>query len=195
MQEVAYEASLAGLGAGVGVGWQGLSLSLSGYDQRLPELAGTVASSLRTFEMPQQTFERRKDQLTRQLRNLGRRQPIQLCAYRRNIALEAPRYTNEALLAAAQKVTLADVQAFQRDLLPEVELEAFVCGNMVEGEAEAVVRQLQDALPSKPLPLSSRPVRRVRRVPPGATLQQFVAENAQEENSATEIYFQVGRVV
>ena len=95
-------------------------------------------------------------------------------------------------VAAAEKLTLPDVKTFQRTLLPEFELEAFVCGNMVEAEAEAVVRQLQNALPAKPLPEERRPVRRVRKVPAGAALQQFVAENSAEENSATEIYFQIG---
>lgn len=192
LQDVAYEAQLGGLGAGAGVSWQGLTLSLSGYDQRLPELAGTVASSLRSFDMPPQAFKRRRDQLCRQLRNAAQRQPIQICAYQRNLALQTPRYSNEALLAAAEKVTLAEVKALQAGLLPELELEAFVCGNMVEAEAKAVVQQLQSALPAKPLPRTSRPERRVRRLPSGATLQQFVAANPDEENSGVEIYFQVG---
>ena len=46
LQQVAYEAARAGLGAGAGVSWQGLSLSFSGYDQRLPELAELVGDAL-----------------------------------------------------------------------------------------------------------------------------------------------------
>ena len=55
-----YQAARAGLSAGASVGWQGLSLSLSGYDQRLPELAALVADSLRTFDVAPLAFERRR---------------------------------------------------------------------------------------------------------------------------------------
>ena len=59
LQDVTYQAARAGLSAGASVGWQGLSLSLSGYDQRLPELAALVADSLRTFDVAPLAFERR----------------------------------------------------------------------------------------------------------------------------------------
>jgi len=192
LTDVAYEAALGGVGVGTGVSWQGLTLTLSGYDQRLPELSALVASSLRSFEMTPRAFERRREQLMAQLRNLAQRQPVQLCAYHRNLALETPRYSNEALLDAAQRVTLANVRALQAGLLPEFELEGLVCGNVVEAEAEAVVRQLQGALPARPLPRERRPTRLVRRLPVGATLQQFVVVNADEVNSGVEVLFQVG---
>ena len=184
---MAYEAARAGLGAGAGVSWQGLSLSFSGYDQRLPELAELVGDALRTFSIEQLAFERQRDGLRRRLR-----QPVDLCSYRRNLALQTPRYTNAQFAAKIEKATLPQVRGLQARLLPEVELEAFVAGNVAAGQATALVAKLQAALGSKPLPASRRPVRRVRELRPGRTLQQFVATNADETNSATEVYFQVG---
>lgn len=192
LTDVAYEASLGGLSAGAGVSWRGLSLSLSGFDQFLPQLASTVGASLRSFDIPKQAFERRRDQLCRQLRNLAQRQPVVLCAYHRNLALETPRFSNELLLEEAQKATLQDVIALQGRLLPQVEMEALVCGNVEAREAEALVRRLQASLPAQPLPSSRTPLRRVRKLPVGRTLQQFTASNPQEENAAIEVYFQIG---
>jgi hypothetical protein len=113
---------------------------------------------------------------------------------RRNVALESPRYSNEQLLAEVDKVTLAQVKALQARLLPEVEVEALLCGNVVPEQATQLVAKLQAALASKPLPRERRPVRRLRMLPEGErALRQFVAANPDEVNSATEVYLQVGR--
>ena len=56
--------------------WQGLSLSFSGYDQRLPELAELVGDSLRTFSIEPLAFERQRDGLRRRLSGLEQRQPV-----------------------------------------------------------------------------------------------------------------------
>ncbi|EOD38401.1 peptidase M16 [Emiliania huxleyi CCMP1516] len=193
LQDVTYQAARAGLSAGASVGWQGLSLSLSGYDQRLPELAALVADSLRTFDVAPLAFERQRDGLLRQLRGADKRQPVEQAAYRRNLALETPRYTNEQLAAGLEKATLPQVLGLQRRLLPEVEVEALLCGNVAEGQATQLVLKLLNALGSRPLPVARRPVRRVRVLPAGErTLQQFVAASQAEVNSATEVYFQVG---
>ena len=195
LQDEAYEAAVAGLSAGVGVGWQGLAISLGGYNQRLPELAALVASQLRSFPVSEAAFERRKDNLRRQLRNAQQQQPVAQCAYQRNLALQAPRFSNDELLAALEPATLADVRTLQATLLPRLELEAFVCGNVLDAEADAVVAQLRAALPAAPLPLDERPRRRTRMLAAGGgegATQQFVATNAAETNSAVEVYLQVG---
>jgi len=195
LQDEAYEAAVAGLTAGVGVGWQGLGISLGGYNQRLPELAALVASQLRSFPLSEAAFERRKDSLRRQLRNAQQQQPVAQCAYQRNLALQAPRFSNDELLAALEPATLSDVRALQATLLPRLELEAFVCGNVRDSEAQAVVAQLRSALPAAPLPLEERPRRRTRRLAASGgdgVTRQFVATNAAEINSAVEVYLQVG---
>ena len=43
LQERTYDASLAGLSASAAADWQGLSLSLGGFDDRLPELLSLIA--------------------------------------------------------------------------------------------------------------------------------------------------------
>ena len=89
---------------------------------------------------------------------------------------------------------LADAQAFQRALLPECLLECFLVGNLDREQADAITQKTTAALPSTAaLPAEQIPRRKMRVLPPGRTLTQFVAPNAAETNSATEVYVQVGK--
>ena len=83
------------------------------YDERLPALATLVASTVRSFEPTLPAFERKVDILRRQLRDAERRQPISLAGYRRGLALQPARFSNEQLAAAAGEVSLSDVAAMQ----------------------------------------------------------------------------------
>ena len=193
LQELTYDASVAGLSAGVGCDWRGLSLSAGGFDDRLPELLTLVSSQLRSFALTPRAFERRRELLERQLKNAERGQPISLCAYQRSLALETPRYPVEALAAAAQTVTLEQMRDFQRQLLPKAEMEVFVAGNVNEADAANVLESLQKTLGSAPLPEAERPVRLVRKLPAGRPVtRQHLAKNPDEPNSACEVYFQIG---
>jgi len=84
------------------------------------------------------------------------------------------------------------LDVWRGSLLAEMEVEAFICGNLRAEEAEGIVRELRRALPAQPLPPARRPVRKVRKVPLGVTRQQFVAASASESNSAVEVYYQIG---
>ena len=100
LQDVAFEAGQAGLAFTVGVSHEGLLLQLGGFDQRLPELLELVVRSARTFAIRPAAYKRKLDGLTRNLRSLDKRQPVALCSYYRNLALQVPRYSNVELLNA-----------------------------------------------------------------------------------------------
>ena len=194
LQDVAFEAGLAGLGFSVAVTYEGLLIQLGGFDQRLPQLLELVATSARTFPIRPAAFKRKLDGLSRTLRGLDRRQPAALCSYRRNLALQSPRYSNAALLSEAETVTIEQVKAFQAALLTGgAEIEAFVGGNIARGEALSLMSKLRAALPCTPLPVERRPLRRVRRLAATGATQQFVSGNRDDGNSAIEVYFQIGR--
>jgi len=192
LQEATYEAAQAGLVAASGVSSDAFTVQLGGYDERLPALATLVASTVRSFEPTQAAFERKVDILRRQLRDAERRQPISLAGYRRGLALQPARFSNEQLAAAAGEVSLSDVAAMQEGVLREAQLEAFVAGNLRENEAAEMVRGVRAALPAAPLAAERLPIRRLRRLPPGGATRQFLAGNPEEPNGALEMYLQVG---
>lgn len=91
-----------------------------------------------------------------------------------------------------QAATLTDVRAFQRALLPESLLEAFLVGNLDEAEVGRMVQDVSAAIPAaSALPDERIPRRRVRVLPVGRSLRQYVTANGDELNSATEVYLQV----
>ena len=196
LQDVAFEAGQAGLAFGVGASYKGLVLQFGGFDERLPQLLELVATSLRTFAIQPAAFKGAPGRLSRSLRSLDKRQPVALCSYHRNLALQTPRYSHAELLAEAERVSIEEVQAFQSSLLREVEVESFIGGNVGKADAVSWVKSLLVPLqPSAPLPVAKRPVRRVRRVPTAAgATQQFIGGNADNSNSAVEVYFQIGGV-
>lgn len=148
---------------------------------------------MRSAPLTASTFGRVRDSLRQSLANFDNKQPVALAAHYRALALESPRYPVAELAAAAEAATLADVEAFQCGLLPEALLEALVAGNLGPAEAEAMASAVQAALPARgPLGADEVPRRRVRVPPLGTATQQFVARNAQEPNSATELYACVG---
>ena len=224
LQESTYQAGLAGLGAGVGAEYNGLFLSASGYSSRLPELLQYVAAQVKTATLEPSVFERTREALQQELANFEKRQPVGLCSYYRQLALETPRYPIEQLQviatddndchgsplsatlvatdkicypseqAAVSKASIDDVRRFQGALLPESLLECFFAGNLDAAEAEAITAKVTAALPASSALAPERiPRRRVRVVPVGRTLRQYVAPNAAEANSATEVFCQVGK--
>lgn len=148
---------------------------------------------MRTFQLTQPAFDRKLDLALRQLRDAMRRAPITLASYHRNLAVQAHRYTNEQLREAAASMTLADVQAVQSGLLREAEFESLIAGNLREDEATAMVRQLNEVLPTTPLAHERVPQRPVRVLPLGGTTQQWIAGNPDEANSALEMYLQASK--
>ena len=183
------EPAAAGLFAGVSVDSKGFTLSASGYDERLPQLAATVASQLKTFPLKTLDFERRRASLLDALANLEMRQPVSLASYYRGLALETPRFSVAQLRVAAAAASLEQLAAFQANLLPEVELEALVCGNLKEAEALEMLATLQRAVPASPLPPAASPRRRVVELPVGSRTRQHVVSNPQEVNSAVGVSY------
>ena len=193
LQDSTYQAALAGLSAGIGAEYNGLYLTASGYNSRLPELVSYVANQVRTAELTPLAFDRQREQLRQSLANFDRKQPISLCSYRRNLALERPKFPIDELAAALEVTTLADVSAFQASLLPSALLEAFVVGNFDEEDTSKMVTAITQAVPAATtLSADQIPRRRTRILPVGRVLRQFTAPNPDELNSATEVYLQIG---
>ena len=150
--------------------------SLRAVTARLPELIKYVSEQVKTAELTQLAFDRQREQLRQSLANFNRKQPISLCAYRRNLALETPRYSVDELSAAVEAATLKDVLSFQRELLPDTLLEAFLVGNLEESEARRMVASVTAAPSAAPLAPAAIPVRRAR-IPTGKPLvRQYRAQ-------------------
>jgi len=194
LQDSTYQAALAGLGAGVSAEYNGILFTVAGWSSELAEVADYASKQVRSAVLTPMAFDRQREQLLRSCANFKFKSPLALAGYQRDLALETPRYTNEAIAEAAEKVTLADVVKFQKSLLPESLLEAFLAGNLEEKDVNKLVESVRTAIPSKAaLPEDNLPRRQVRVLEPNTrVLRQFVASNPAETNSAVLVYLQYG---
>ena len=78
--------------------------SLIRYSSRLPELLQYVAAQVKTAALEPSVFERTREALQQELANFEKRQPVGLCSYYRQLALETPRYPIEQLQVIATDV-------------------------------------------------------------------------------------------
>jgi len=194
LENLLYQAALAGLGAGVSIDYNGLLLTASGYNQRLPELLEYVAQQIKKAQLQPGTFDRRREAFRQRLRNFEKRQPIALCSYHRDLTLESPAYSIEQLQAAVETARFADITALQQALLPECFVECFLVGNLDAAEAKAMTNKTMAALPrAGTISADKVPRRKLRVLRRGRTLRQYIAPNEAEANSAVEVYLQVGQ--
>ena len=130
------------LGAGVSIDYDGMLIACSGYNERLPEVLEYVAKQIKGAELLQPVFDRKREAVLQSLRNFDKRQPVALCSYYRELALESPAYSTEQLKAATEAARFADITALQRSLLPACFVECFLAGNLDEAEARAVTKKM-----------------------------------------------------
>ena len=65
----------------------------------------------------------------------------------------------------------------------------------IHDDAQAMLSELREALPTAPLPSDQLPTRQTRRLEPGSTaVRQYVTRNRDEVNSALELYYQASHM-
>lgn len=146
LNEYGYPAKEAGLNYGLSSSRRGLAISLSGYQDKQPELLEDILLAIDEFKPTESAFEQEKAALIRRLSNKAFQAPYKL-------AMDAlgqvtyPRYpADDVLLSALGKVTFADLMAFSKDFYGSVNVEMLVYGNFSQKEAESLARQTEKHL-------------------------------------------------
>ena len=146
LNEALYDAALAGLNAEIYPHLRGLSIKVSGYNQRLDRLLETL---LRSLSMPLQDealFARLKQNLKEDLANSLKEKP-----YNRTFALLYQElldnsWSSEEKLAVIDSMTLADLSKQREKLLAEGQLKLFIHGNISREQAELISSTVHSAL-------------------------------------------------
>tara|TARA_B100000315_G_scaffold259906_3_gene318003 strand:+ start:5304 stop:8222 length:2919 start_codon:yes stop_codon:yes gene_type:complete len=154
LNEYAYPALLAGLGYGVQSGSRGITIRLSGYDDKQDLLLDRILSTLKTLDIDGKVFERYKQQMLRGLRNTRQNPPyVQAMAEVPGILLQ-PSWSPADLEEALQTVTANDVAKWQRGFLTSLHLEALFHGNVTARAADEILdlveAQLLEDAPARP---------------------------------------------
>ncbi|NRP26715.1 Protease 3 precursor [Marinobacterium sp. xm-d-420] len=145
LNEALYDAALAGLNAELYPHLRGLSIKVSGYNQRLDRLLETL---LRSLSMPLQDealFARLKQNLKEDLANSLKEKP-----YNRTFALLYQELLNswssKEKLSVIDSITLADLSKQREQLLAESQLKLFIHGNINRKQAELISSTVHSVL-------------------------------------------------
>lgn len=127
-QALAREASIAGVSFNLSAG-DGLSLNLSGFNDKQALLAERVLTDFAQFEPTTAGVEQSVDRMRRNIQNARLRFPVQQLMPSFNRLMRLPSADTDAQLAALQNITTADVKAVRDQLLRENTLRMYVHGN------------------------------------------------------------------
>ncbi|EIE20423.1 hypothetical protein COCSUDRAFT_30601 [Coccomyxa subellipsoidea C-169] len=197
LNEIAYDAELAGLSWGLNSTTTGFLVSFFGYSHKLMELVCQVLHKVGTFAVEDDRFLVQKEALAKEYANARYQQPYQTAMYETAVALEARRWHTNEYEAVIGDLQPSDLTAFAGRLFSRCFAEGYATGNFSKEQASdltAVVESLlTEQVRARPLFPSQRPEKRVVRLPAGKpALLSVPAPNDANENSAVVLTYQVG---
>ncbi|GAQ79598.1 Insulinase family protein [Klebsormidium nitens] len=197
LNEYAYYAEIAGLNYTIHNTASGFQVFLSGYNHKLATLGEKILDKIVTFQVKEERFTVIKAQVKKDYQNFKYEQPYQQAMYNASLLLEHKRWHMDEYLAVLPHLHAADLAAFVPRLLSRVFVEAFIAGNWTATEAKDFTAHmeatLQQGVGSRPLFPAQHVERRVVQLE--ARRPHYHASpilNPKDENSAVDIYFQVG---
>lgn len=144
-QALAREASIAGVNFSLSF-QQGLSLTLSGFNDKHSVLAERVLDGFKSYQPSQSRLEQVKDRLRRNLENQARQFPVQQLSPTFNSLMYVPGATPQARLDALTTVTMSDVIAARDALFEDVRLRMLVVGNYREDDVSVLTQTMAEKI-------------------------------------------------
>lgn len=150
LNSYAYPAHLAGLNYSVYATERGMSISVSGYDQKQSVLLDRIIAALNTPEITENRFNILKARFQQKLINAQRQQPFHQVLAELKRSLIERRWTNEQKLAALSSLTAQDLTLFAQDFLKQLHLSILLQGNSTSTEAKNIASMLNQQLKLSP---------------------------------------------
>ena len=146
LNEFAYPAALAGQSYSLYRHRRGISVRLSGWSDKQDLLLARIVSTLRAPPLPAQRFEAEKAEYVRQLRNIDESRPFRRAMGDIHELLLEPAWSDHALLAALESVTLEDLREYVARFFERGEIVALAHGNATAEDAKALGDVLERGL-------------------------------------------------
>lgn len=158
--EYSYDADISGLSYDFTNHLNGLSVTISGYNDKLHVLLEKVLLQARDLEVREDRFRIIHDRMLRSLRNSDYLQPyFQVGSYTRIFKSEKG-FLNEDLLKEMDSVTAQDVQDFFPQIFAQCQLEVLAHGNLYKEEALKLTDLAEHTMKPKKLPASQLTIKR-----------------------------------
>ena len=187
LNEFAYPASLAGQSYSLYRHRRGISVRLSGWSDKQDLLLARIVSTLRDPPRPARRFEAEKAEYVRQLRNVGERRPFRRAMSDMSELLIEPAWSDSALLAALEAVTLEDLREYAARFFERGEIVALAHGNVTAADAKALGDVLERGL-ARSMTVTRVTHGRVVKLDPGTRYLRWLA--SEHEDHALAVYRQ-----
>ena len=135
LNEYGYPAKEAGLNYGLSTSREGLTVALSGYQDKQAYLLEMILKGMDQFSPDQAEFEQERNRLVRNLRNKSFAAPYHQGMDRINQLLYPNYRSDEDVLAAAEAVSFADLKQYATDFYKAVHISMLIYGNHSRSEA------------------------------------------------------------
>jgi secreted Zn-dependent insulinase-like peptidase len=161
----AYPADLAGLSFRLYTHSRGISVRISGYDDRQAVLLDRILGGLTAGQVDPARFAIIKAETKRSLENSRRNQPYSRAMGRLRDLVMEPNWTLAERLAVIDSITAPQVEAHARKLRSRVQVVALAHGNLDVNDADALGDKVHAALvePATPVEVPRGRIVRLRR--------------------------------
>jgi len=128
---------------------EGLSLNVSGFDDKQQALLLSQLDVLKSYKLSQKRFNITKEKYIRGLKNKAKSPVLNQLFPNLSKLVRAHAVSDQALLAAAEKVTAKQINQLLQQLLDEANLRLFIFGNYSSQQAKDIAKAVRKALPLK----------------------------------------------
>ncbi len=192
LNEEAYPIQQAGLGYSLNVTKEGISLSFSGYSQKISALIDLVSRNLMNVKIDEEKFNTLKDNFIRGWSNQKFAAAHKKLDYYHRMMLSEKRYSREEKINAMKTVTLEEVKNFPAKLFARTYIEGMAGGNMNSDDVENIMTTLGTTLKSKPLPKEEFFVNRMKTLHEGENI--LFSKQIPDNNNALQFSLRVGEL-
>ncbi|TFY62947.1 hypothetical protein EVJ58_g3532 [Rhodofomes roseus] len=192
LTEFAYDADLAGLSYNFSAQTLGVSVVLSGYNDKLHVLARDVFERVRNVQLRAERLEVMKDQAKRDYENFYMGPSFRVSDYYGRHLLTEQQWILAEKLAEVSSITIEEIEAHAARLLSRAHSRMLVVGNMTRDGAIQLAETMENILDFSPMDPSAM-VDTALIPPDGSNLVwKTVVPNQNEPNSSLAYYMHIG---
>ena len=146
LAEETYQAEIAGMGYNLYAHQGGVTLNLSGFSQKLPQLLEMILERFAARDFKPERFDSIKQQLMRSWNNTAQDRPISQLFNAMTGILQPNNPPYATLIEALEEIEVDELPTFVESLLAELHVEMFVFGDWPRPQAHQMATLLKDAL-------------------------------------------------
>jgi secreted Zn-dependent insulinase-like peptidase len=141
-----YQAEIAGMGYNMYAHQGGVTLTISGFSQKQPELMRLILSRFAQRDFSESRFNNIKQQLLRNWQNSAQDRPISQLFNALTGILQPNNPPYSVLVEALETIKVDELASFVDAILAELHVEMFVYGDWTKADALSLGSTLKDAL-------------------------------------------------